>query len=67
MSDGLEFVWDWRLLVGSLLCFLGGALCAGGGIGGGAFYLSAFMLVCGFDAHYAVPLPKIVIFDSGTA
>lgn len=62
MSDGLEFVWDWRLLVGSLLCFLGGALCAGGGIGGGAFYLSAFMLVCGFDAHYAVPLSKITIF-----
>lgn len=61
MSDGLEFAWDWRLGVGSLLCFLGGALCAGGGIGGGAFYLSAFMLVCGFDAHYAVPLSKITI------
>ena len=62
MSDGLEFAWDWKLGVGSLLCFLGGALCAGGGIGGGAFYLSAFMLVCGFDAHYAVPLSKITIF-----
>jgi len=62
MSDTLEFEWNWELLTGTLLCFLGGALCAGGGIGGGAFYLSAFMLVCGFDAHFAVPLSKITIF-----
>ena len=61
MSE-LEFKWDGNLIAGSLLCFVGGALCSGGGIGGGAFYLSAFMLIIGMDAHLAVPMSKVTIF-----
>lgn len=55
------FMWDWKLITGTSLCFIGGAISAGGGIGGGAFYLSAFILILGMDAHTAVPLSKVTI------
>ena len=50
------------LFIGSILCFLAGALCAGGGIGGGAFYIPIFVLVLGLDPHLAVPLSKVTTF-----
>lgn len=50
------------LFLGSVLCFLAGALCAGGGIGGGAFYIPVFVLLLGLDPHEAVPLSKITTF-----
>lgn len=62
MADSLEFKFDTKLLEGSLICFIGGALCSGGGIGGGAFYLSTFILLLGMDAHVAVPMSKVTIF-----
>lgn len=62
MTDDLEFKFDVKLLEGSLICFIGGALCSGGGIGGGAFYLSTFILLLGMDTHVAVPMSKVTIF-----
>lgn len=57
-----DFKFDIKLLEGSLICFIGGALCSGGGIGGGAFYLLTFILLLGMDTHTAVPLSKVTIF-----
>ncbi|KAL6061845.1 Membrane transporter protein, variant 2 [Balamuthia mandrillaris] len=44
-----------------VLTFIGGALCAGSGIGGGGFYLPVFILLLGLNAHVAVPLSKATI------
>lgn len=62
MGSVPEFKFDIKLLEGSLICFIGGALCSGGGIGGGAFYLCTFILLLGMDTHTAVPLSKVTIF-----
>eukprot|EP01096_Ripella_sp_DP13-Kostka_P015630 TRINITY_DN7404_c0_g1_i1.p1 TRINITY_DN7404_c0_g1~~TRINITY_DN7404_c0_g1_i1.p1 ORF type:complete len:486 (+),score=176.26 TRINITY_DN7404_c0_g1_i1:120-1577(+) len=53
---------NWELLVGTVLCFLCAALCAGSGIGGGSFYVAIYTLLLGMDPHTAVPLSKVVIF-----
>jgi len=43
---------------GSVLVFVGGVLCAGGGIGGGGIYIPIYILLLGFTAHEAIPLSK---------
>eukprot|EP00007_Cunea_sp_BSH-02190019_P008149 CAMPEP_0174233258 /NCGR_PEP_ID=MMETSP0417-20130205/3343_1 /TAXON_ID=242541 /ORGANISM="Mayorella sp, Strain BSH-02190019" /LENGTH=570 /DNA_ID=CAMNT_0015311435 /DNA_START=144 /DNA_END=1852 /DNA_ORIENTATION=+ len=50
------------LALGTILCLLGGLLCSGGGVGGGAFYLPVFILILQLDAHIAVALSKVTIF-----
>jgi uncharacterized membrane protein YfcA len=39
-----------------------GAICAGGGIGGGGFYLPVFILILSLAPQEAVPLSKVTIF-----
>jgi len=48
-----------KLLYGTILVFIGGCLCAGGGIGGGGIYIPIFILLLGMSAHEAVPLSKV--------
>ena len=52
------------LLLGTILAFIGGMLCAGGGIGGGGIYIPVFILVLGMSAHEAIPLSKVFLFPS---
>jgi len=40
------------------------ALCSGGGIGGGGILVPLFILLDGYDEHYAIPLSKVVIFGA---
>eukprot|EP01104_Vermistella_antarctica_P014327 TRINITY_DN4483_c0_g1_i1.p1 TRINITY_DN4483_c0_g1~~TRINITY_DN4483_c0_g1_i1.p1 ORF type:complete len:465 (+),score=98.73 TRINITY_DN4483_c0_g1_i1:207-1601(+) len=47
-----------------LCCFFGASLCAGGGIGGGAFYIAVYILLMGLDPHLAIPLSKATVFGA---
>lgn len=52
----------WRAVLSVCFTLLFAVLCAGVGVGGGAFYLSVFLLVGGMGVHDAIPLSKVVIF-----
>ncbi|EKE38923.1 hypothetical protein ENUP19_0341G0001 [Entamoeba nuttalli] len=56
------FVFDWKLIVGSIGSLFFAVLCAGSGIGGGCFYLVIFVLILQMDPHQAIPLSKITTF-----
>jgi len=53
---------NWKLIVASVCCFIGGALTSGGGVGGGAIYIPVFILILGVSPHVAIPLSKVTIF-----
>ena len=42
----------------SVLLFVGGAIAAAGGVGGGGLYVPILILAGGFEPHEAVPLSK---------
>jgi hypothetical protein len=46
----------WGLTLSSV--FISAALAVGAGIGGGALFVAAYILILGMDAHGAVPLSK---------
>lgn len=58
----VDFVFDWKLIVGSIGSLFFAVLCAGSGIGGGCFYLVIFVLILQMDPHEAIPLSKITTF-----
>eukprot|EP01095_Lingulamoeba_sp_RSL-Kostka_P017426 TRINITY_DN902_c0_g2_i1.p1 TRINITY_DN902_c0_g2~~TRINITY_DN902_c0_g2_i1.p1 ORF type:complete len:525 (-),score=153.13 TRINITY_DN902_c0_g2_i1:119-1693(-) len=61
-DDDEPELFTYAIIYGTLLTFLGGSLCAGTGIGGGAFYIPVYILILGLDPHVAVPLSKVTIF-----
>eukprot|EP00055_Hartaetosiga_balthica_P016284 m.102158 g.102158 ORF g.102158 m.102158 type:complete len:438 (+) comp9074_c0_seq3:351-1664(+) len=58
---------DWEWGVAGLCVFLSASLAVGAGIGGGALFVAAYILILGFDAHGAVPLSKATIFGLAVA
>ena len=51
----------------SVLLFVGGAIAAAGGVGGGGLYVPILILAGGFEPHEAVPLSKVIVFGASLA
>ncbi|XP_061362599.1 sulfite exporter TauE/SafE family protein 3-like [Gastrolobium bilobum] len=56
---GLKF--GWRIVVGTIIGFLGSACGTVGGIGGGGIFVPMLTLVIGFDARSATAISKCII------
>ncbi|MCL7024932.1 hypothetical protein MKW94_029564, partial [Papaver nudicaule] len=52
------FVFGWRIIVGSIITFLGGALGSIGGGGGGGIFVPLLIFIIGFDPKTSAPLSK---------
>lgn len=53
-----EMKLGWRIIVGSIVGFLGAALGSVGGVGGGGIYVPMLTLIIGFDAKSSTALSK---------
>lgn len=52
----LEF--NWQIIVGSIVGFLGAAFGSVGGVGGGGIFVPMLTLIIGFDAKSATAISK---------
>jgi len=57
----------WRDWTATVLCFVGGALAASSGIGGGGIYVPVLILVAGYSPQFAVPISTVMIFGASIA
>lgn len=48
----------WRIVVGTLIAFLGAAFGSVGGVGGGGIFMPMLVLIIGFDSKSAVAISK---------
>lgn len=55
MQD-MEF--GWKIIVGSVIGFFGGAFGSVGGVGGGGIFLPMLTLIIGFDVKSATAISK---------
>ncbi|KAK1362914.1 DECREASED DNA METHYLATION 1 family protein [Heracleum sosnowskyi] len=65
-QQGYVHVWPemklgWRIIVGSIIGFLGAALGSVGGVGGGGIYVPMLTLIVEFDAKSSTALSKCMI------
>ncbi|KAL2630501.1 hypothetical protein R1flu_015187 [Riccia fluitans] len=58
---------NWKLVVGSVVGFIGSALGSAGGVGGGAYYLTMLNLFIGFDAKISTALSKSMVMGAAVA
>ncbi|RZC93451.1 hypothetical protein C5167_007264 [Papaver somniferum] len=56
-----EMKFGWKIIVGSIVGFIGAACGSVGGVGGGGIYVPMLTLIIGFDAKSSVPLSKCMI------
>ncbi|KAI3891675.1 hypothetical protein MKW92_030133 [Papaver armeniacum] len=54
-----EMKFGWRIIVGSVVGFIGAACGSVGGVGGGGIYVPMLTLIIGLDAKSSVPLSKL--------
>ncbi|KAI3875187.1 hypothetical protein MKX03_032991 [Papaver bracteatum] len=52
------FVFGWRIIVGSIIGFLGGAVGSIGGGGGGGIFVPMLIYIIGFDPKSSAPISK---------
>ncbi|XP_027917787.1 sulfite exporter TauE/SafE family protein 3-like isoform X2 [Vigna unguiculata] len=57
----------WRIIVGSIVGFLGSAFGNVGGVGGGGIFVPMLSLIIGFDAKSAIAISKCMITGGATA
>ncbi|KOM30822.1 hypothetical protein LR48_Vigan01g037700 [Vigna angularis] len=57
----------WRIIVGSIVGFLGSAFGNIGGIGGGGIFVPMLTLIIGFDTKSAIAISKFMITGGATA
>ncbi|KAL2343221.1 hypothetical protein Fmac_004506 [Flemingia macrophylla] len=57
----------WRIIVGSIVGFLGSAFGTVGGVGGGGIFVPMLTLIIGFDAKSATAISKCMITGGATA
>ncbi|XP_026411129.1 sulfite exporter TauE/SafE family protein 3-like [Papaver somniferum] len=55
------FVFGWRIIVGSIIGFLGGALGSIGGGGGGGIFVPMLIFIIGFDHGSSAPISKCMV------
>lgn len=53
---GMKF--GWRIIVGSIIGFLGSSFGTVGGVGGGGIFVPMLTLIIGFDAKSATAISK---------
>ncbi|RZC12767.1 sulfite exporter TauE/SafE family protein 3-like isoform X2 [Glycine soja] len=56
-----EMKFGWKIIVGSLIGFLGSAFGTVGGVGGGGIFVPMLTLIIGFDARSATAISKCMI------
>lgn len=61
-SQELEF--GWKIVLGTIIGFLGAACGSVGGVGGGGIFVPMLSLVVGFDPKSATAISKCKLFSS---
>ncbi|KAJ4843829.1 hypothetical protein Tsubulata_038913 [Turnera subulata] len=59
-----EMKFDWRIVVGSIVGFLGAALGSVGGVGGGGIFVPMLTLIIGFDPKSSTAISKCMIMGA---
>lgn len=59
-----EMVFSWRLMLGSVIAFLGAALGSVGGVGGGGIFVPMLALIIGFDPKSSTAISKCMIMGA---
>ncbi|KAK7359153.1 hypothetical protein VNO77_01100 [Canavalia gladiata] len=62
-----EMKFGWKIIVGSIVGFLGSAFGTVGGVGGGGIFVPMLTLIIGFDAKSATAISKCMITGGATA
>ncbi|XP_024185245.1 sulfite exporter TauE/SafE family protein 3 isoform X3 [Rosa chinensis] len=58
---------DWKIVVGTIIAFLGAAFGSVGGVGGGGFFIPMLTLLIGFDQKSSIAVSKCMITGTSTA
>lgn len=71
-KSGFEHVWPeikfgWKILVGSVIGFLGAAFGSVGGVGGGGIFVPMLTLIIGFDPKSATAISKCMIMGAAVS
>ncbi|KAI3950309.1 hypothetical protein MKW92_011314 [Papaver armeniacum] len=61
------FVFGWRIIVGSIIGFFGGALGSIGGGGGGGIFVPMLIFIIGFDHESSAPISKCMVAGAAVA
>lgn len=69
---GYQHVWpdlefNWQIIVGSVVGFLGAAFGSVGGVGGGGIFVPMLTLIIGFDAKSATAISKCMIMGAAAS
>ncbi|KAG5025255.1 hypothetical protein JHK86_021169 [Glycine max] len=59
-----EMKFGWKIIVGSIIGFLGSAFGTVGGVGGGGIFVPMLTLIIGFDARSATAISKCLSFNA---
>lgn len=59
-----EMKFGWRIVVGSMIGFIGGALGGVGGVGGGGIFVPMLTLIIGFDPKSSTAISKYMIMGA---
>ncbi|KAK8566273.1 hypothetical protein V6N12_059803 [Hibiscus sabdariffa] len=59
-----EMVFGWKIVVGTIVGFLGAALGSVGGVGGGGFFVPMLTLIIGFDPKSSTAISKCMIMGA---
>ncbi|XP_050379773.1 sulfite exporter TauE/SafE family protein 3-like [Argentina anserina] len=62
-----EIRFDWKIVVGTIIAFLGAAFGSVGGVGGGGFFIPMLTLIIGFDQKSAIAVSKCMITGTSSA
>ncbi|KAL5576437.1 hypothetical protein UlMin_018136 [Ulmus minor] len=71
-QSGYKHVWPeikfgWRIVVGTIIGFLGAAFGSVGGVGGGGIFVPMFTLIIGFDQKSSTAMSKCMIVGGAAA
>lgn len=71
-ESGYEHVWPemkfgWKIVVGSIIGFLGASFGSVGGVGGGGIFVPMLTLILGFDAKSATAMSKCMIMGAAVS
>ncbi|XP_009353619.2 sulfite exporter TauE/SafE family protein 3 [Pyrus x bretschneideri] len=62
-----EMKFDWRIVVGTIIGFIGAAFGTVGGVGGGGFFVPMLTLIIGFDEKSSTAISKCMITGGAAA